>query len=647
MVRRSFLFRTKPMPRLLIPVLSAWIMAISMSFLSGCQDRRPGDSVRNDATKANQQSTSQEKRDSVTTAREKAVSPRPPVKKGVIQPTPMPELSPSAPPEPAKPARVTKTRSAAQLEHAYTFGDISWEVSRTTFAASSTIPPLAGDKAKKHYSHQGSVLAYCTVPSLFDFYDEDLVAVQLRSIRPRSGQPPRFQSDDWKTLKKELNSRFGEPDGEDIDDNERKEHRVFYCAEWSFREINRRIILRLYRQRIPADGEDHECSHIMISKFSASVPAIFKTNTNEAPSGVKYIDDPKIAEVIDKLFAVDSDRQNPEGIGGYKLGSQAESLKGKLRSSKGQIKDEAWLDTSDDAFLYLDDMKLVGITKRFDGIPRDTEKDLVDRYGEPSHHRVIQFDSVPQANGRGVTGEHKLVRYFFPNTILYGFISTGIRANQMGPYLEVAIFDRNYLRRIIRSDLEQKVRLIEQSKSVIDWVLGFAGSLDKFDWEKIPFPQIKDGVVKQGANAFNERAAFLEGRSAPRSLTPTVPMKAAIFVHSPKNPDSRSIRVVICFNSFPEFEMHPLLAAREYMPNVWVPSGGLCSAENDAQRALVLWLLATFPANEKKLAAETVNDPISLLPRTLYQWETREGWTVLVTGNNTVAISKREKRKFD
>jgi hypothetical protein len=212
----------------------------------------------------------------------------------------------------------------------------------------------------------------------------------------------------------------------------------------------------------------------------------------------------------------------------------------------------------------------------------------------------------------------------------------------------VSVFDRTYLESVLQRDLQQKLEILQSSQATIDYTFG-----DDLKWDAIPLPKVKECRVETGFNLFEERIAALHGRNAP-SATDHLPVSHALFVREQQPNGRRMLSVTICFNSFPEFEMHPLLAPRLEDKEIWLPSHGNWCVEHDAQRGTMLLVHELLPSIDGKMKTATSGNPSwnswaspTHKSMRVYSWETRKKYTVEVLCNNTIVISKRELPKLD
>jgi hypothetical protein len=367
------------------------------------------------------------------------------------------------------------------------------------------------------------------------------------------------------------------------------------------------------------------------------------------PAEIAKKEQPKSAVdlILKRLYAPDSNRYTEKGFVGLNFGSSYDSLKSRLK--KSLFAEQAWLQTDDGVYLIFNMKKLAGVTKYYRASSRDNFDALVERFGKPISERTTHFASVRDRADSPASGEQTLIRYCFDHSIVYGYISTD--------FMSVTVFDRNYVEDVIRRDVIQKERLLSLSLPVVMYAFG-----DSLKWEDIPFPKM-DGTQSSFSvnNGLKKKLALLEGRSAPQAGSNGNLFTPAIVVYEQEIPGAKHREVKINFNSFPSFERHPLTSPYERKDKSnhtnWVRSEGSWNVEHDAQLCNMILASQLFPPAMNDIAVSTVANGFGWrlaadfrLPHmsfNAYNWDTIQGYTVSVLGNNSIAISKRERRKID
>jgi hypothetical protein len=287
--------------------------------------------------------------------------------------------------------------------------------------------------------------------------------------------------------------------------------------------------------------------------------------------------------------------------------------------------------------------------KLYKGSIRDNSEALEDRFGKPTPERITRFSSVPRFGGKSYTGDQILVRYCFPDSIVYGYISSGDRGDLVAPFMLVSVFERKYLEDVLRRDIQEKEKMLKDALPVVTYSFG-----SSVKWNEIPFPTIPGTSSSHGVNFLKEKVATLAGRPAPKG-SHLIDRKAAIVVREQRVMGLRTMHVVICFNSFPNYEMHPLMTPQQYHPGLWDKSHGNWHTEHDAQLCNAYLIGELFPSANGKMELSTVAnsgipgmDQLAHKSFKVYTWETKDKYTkVHILGNNTIFIIKREKPKID
>jgi hypothetical protein len=154
-----------------------------------------------------------------------------------------------------------------------------------------------------------------------------------------------------------------------------------------------------------------------------------------------------------------------------------------------------------------------------------------------------------------------------------------------------------------------------------------------------------------GVNMFREKIATLEGRSAPQG-TQHLPDKTALSVRERTISGKRAMSVTIYFDSVPTYEMHPLTAPQK--GEWWFQSQGNCSVEHDAQLCNAYLIARMFPSADAKMRVSSEPNAVirgmnglTSYSFKVYSWETNERYIVQVLGNNTIAVTKRDRPRID
>ena len=357
--------------------------------------------------------------------------------------------------------------------------------------------------------------------------------------------------------------------------------------------------------------------------------------------------------IIRRLFSTDSTKYSDRGYAGLTFGDSYDSLKPKLKEQVKGNPSESWLDAKDGVGLFFHKDRLVGVMKLYNSTMRDSSDALIERFGKAPPEQITEFASVLRPDGKTYTGEQILIRYCFPESIVYGYISSGarnlvaLRSGVLGPFMLVSVFERKYLQDVFRRDIQQKEEMLEAARPVICYAFGTS-----LKWDAIPFPKVPGTTSGYGVNVLRENVASLEGRSAPQGTTASG--KPALLVREEKVTGRRTMLVIINFNSFPIFEMHPLTTPQAQEGGWWLRSQGNWHVEHDVQRCNAMLAGEMFPSADGKLEVSTVANRVitgmgGFAHETIkvYTWGTEEKYTVEVLSNNTIVVIKRDKPTID
>lgn len=387
--------------------------------------------------------------------------------------------------------------------------------------------------------------------------------------------------------------------------------------------------------------------------------------TSPAPPAERDLDRPKVQagkpapsvarRIVDDLLAVGSTKYSERGFAGFTFGDAYGDIKPNLKDGTAGYIDDHWLVTKDGAHLVFLKKKVVGVMKRFDLGARDAFDSLSERFGKADDNVVFRFDSVARPGGRSETGEQVLLRYGFPKCVVYGYVTSGDSSNFVGPYLLVSVFDREYLEKLLRHSAEQREKCLLAARTVADYVFG-----EDVKWDQIPFPKIAGtsaSRAESGTSELGDNAASLEGRSAPcgyYAIAPAWKGTSAIFARELRAKGERTRVVIVSFNSFPDFDMHPLLGPLPGPFDVWQRSHGNWHLEHEAQCCNAQLAQQVFPPANDKVRRSTVANPLirgmdGLAHKSfpMFTWETKDRLEVRVLGNNTIMIFRRDRNPLN
>jgi hypothetical protein len=356
---------------------------------------------------------------------------------------------------------------------------------------------------------------------------------------------------------------------------------------------------------------------------------------------------------VDDLLAVRSTKYSERGFAGFTFGDPYDDIKPNLKDGTADYTDERWLVTKDGVQLAFLKKKLVGVMKWFDLPARDAFESLSERFGKAGEDDVFRFDSVTRPGGRSETGEQVLIRYCFPRCVAYGYVTSGDPNNLVRAYLLVSVFEREYLERLLCRNVEQRQEYLLAARAVVDHVFG-----EQVKWDQVPFPKVARTHMARadyGTNEVGENAASLEGRSAPCGyLTVGGTGTSAILAREHRADGQRTRTVTVSFNSFPDFDMHPLLGPLPGPFDVWQRSHGNWHLEHEAQLCNAHLARQVFPPAGDKVSYFTIANPLirgmdGLAHKSFraYTWETKDRLEVRVLGNNTVMVSRRDRKPLD